>query len=74
MGNLSLWLSGGLPAALSQQQLVGSGSGSEFGFEFGFEYVDGYDPLSADVGRSASLSLEVRHSLQESGSASQSKA
>ena len=74
MGNLSLWLSGGLPAALSQQQLVGSGSGFEFGFEFGFEYVDGYDPLSADVGRSASLSLEVRHSLQESGSASQSKA
>ena len=72
MGNLSLWLSGGLPAALSQQQLVGSGSGS--GFEFGFEYVDGYDPLSDDVGRSASLSLEVRHSLQESGSASQSKA
>ena len=74
MGNLPLWLSGGLPAALSQQQLVGSGSGFEFGFEFGFEYVDGYDPLSADVGRSASLSLEVRHSLQESGSASQSKA
>ena len=71
MGNLSLWLSGGLPAALSQQLV---GSGFEFGFEFGFEYVDGYDPLSADVGRSASLSLEVRHSLQESGSASQSKA
>ena len=60
---------GGLPAALSQQQLVGSGSGFGFGFEFEFEfgfefgYVDGYDPLSADVGRSASLSLDVRHSL-----------
>ena len=39
--------------------------GFVFGFEFGvgFEFVDGYDPLSPDVGRSASLSLDTRHSL-----------